>query len=143
MVGTHLGGARPREARAVAYRLGRLSVLAGAAIGVVLLALAPVLPRVFTGDAAVVHRATVALAVLAVMQVPGAVAFVLGDGVLLGAGDYRFVKWSLVAALAGVAPFALAVLPWHPLRLARILARPFALVGAPGRVSAAPIRRAR
>jgi putative MATE family efflux protein len=120
MVGTQLGAARPDDARAIAYRLGRLAVLFGAAIGAVLLAASPVLPHVFTADPAVVHRATVALALLAAMQVPGAVAFVLGDGVLLGAGDYKFVKWSLILALAVFVPFAVAVLRWHRLGIAGI-----------------------
>ena len=140
MVGTHLGGARHGEARAVAYRLGRLAVMAGAVIGVVLLALSPVLPHVFTSDPAVVHRATVALALLAAMQVPGAVAFVLGDGVLLGAGDYRFVKWSLVAALAVYLPFAGAVLAWHRLGIAGIWVGLIAWMATRAVLSAARIR---
>jgi putative MATE family efflux protein len=122
MVGTHLGAARSDEARALANRLARLALLLGAAIGVVLLALSPVLPHVFSGDPAVVRRASVALAMLAVMQVPGAAAFVVGDGVLMGAGDFRFIKWSLLAALAAFVPFAAAVLRWHRLGIAGIWA---------------------
>ena len=42
------------------------------------------------------------------MQPVGAAVFAL-DGILIGAGDTRFLKWSMVAAFLVFAPLALAV----------------------------------
>lgn len=121
IIGTELGAAGDEEAEATGQRLVRLGLIVGAGIGVVLLALAPVLPHVFTKDDGVVRRATVALAVLAVMQLPGAVTFVL-DGVLMGGSDFAYVKWVTVGALVVFLPFGAAVLHWHDLGIAGIWA---------------------
>jgi putative MATE family efflux protein len=121
IIGTELGGAGNAEADATGRRLVRLGVLVGAGIAVVLLAAAPLLPHLFTADAAVASRAAVALAVLAVMQLPGAVTFVL-DGVLMGGSDFAYVKWVTVGGLVVFLPFAVAVLRWHRLGIAGIWA---------------------
>ena len=63
------------------------------------------LPHAFTADDAVVSRATSALWWLAVMLVPAAIAFAY-DGVLIGAGDYRFLGYAALGYLAVVAPLA-------------------------------------
>ena len=55
-------------------------------------------------------RATGALVWLAVMLVPAAIAFAY-DGVLIGAGDYRFLGWAALAYLVAVTPLGLLVLP--------------------------------
>ena len=81
----------------------RLSLIVGAALAVALVALAPVLPHTFTDDPTVVSRATAVVLWLAAMVVPAAVAFAY-DGVLIGAGDYRFLGLAAVAYLAAVAP---------------------------------------
>src|SRR5690606_15210961 len=67
-----------------------------------------VLPRAFTDDPPV--RALTAFLLLwaAAMQPVCGVVFVL-DGVLIGAGDMRFLAWSMAAAALAFAPFALAV----------------------------------
>ena len=54
-------------------------------------------------DPTVVSRATAVVLWLAAMVVPAAVAFAY-DGVLIGAGDYRFLGLAAVAYLAAVAP---------------------------------------
>ena len=69
---------------------------------VLLAVLAPLLPHLFTDDRRVISRAVAALWWLAVMLLPGAVAFAY-DGVLIGAGDYRF--------LGRAASYLVAVLP--------------------------------
>jgi putative MATE family efflux protein len=109
LVGTRLGAGNPAEARALSRRLLQWGTAAGVLVAAVLLVLAPVLPRLFTQDADVVERATLALAVAAVLQLPAAVAFVL-DGVLIGASDFRFLQWSMLAGLVVYLPFAAAVL---------------------------------
>ena len=70
----------------------RLSIVAGVGLAVVVAVAAPLLPHAFTADGAVVARATAALWWMAVLLVPAAIAFGY-DGVLIGAGDYRFLGW--------------------------------------------------
>ena len=121
IVGTELGAEGGAEAVATGKRLIRLGLIVGAGIGVALVVSAPVLPRVFSGDGAVVARAAVALAVLGLMQLPGSVAFVL-DGVLMGGSDFAYVKWVTVAGLVVFVPFAAAVLRWPELGIAGLWA---------------------
>ena len=64
--------------------------MAAAVLALVLALLSSVLPHAFTDDPAVIERATSALRYLALMLLPGAIAFAL-DGVLIGAADYRFL----------------------------------------------------
>ena len=61
------------------------------------------LPDAFSGDAAVVERATTALWWLAAMLVPAAIAFAY-DGVLIGAADYRFLGYAALAYLVSMLP---------------------------------------
>jgi putative MATE family efflux protein len=94
---------------AVARRSVRLSVLAGAASAVTVAATSWALPRVFSDDPAVIARATGGLLWLAVLLVPGAVAFA-HDGILIGAGDYRFLGLAALGYLVAVAPIAVVTL---------------------------------
>ncbi|MDQ3758090.1 MAG: MATE family efflux transporter, partial [Actinomycetota bacterium] len=112
LVGTLLGAGDRAETRATSKRLLQLGVVGGVLVAVLIGATAPVLPTLFTNDPAVVDRARVALMVAALVQLPGAVAFVL-DGVLIGASDFRYLQWSMVGGLAVFAPFALLV-PANP-----------------------------
>lgn len=114
MVGTRLGAGDRIGATEVAHRLLRIGLLTGGGIGLVVMATSPLVPHVFTADGAVVHRATAALVLLGALQVPAGIAFVL-DGVLMGASDFRFLKWTTLAGAAAFLPFAAAVLVWHRL----------------------------
>jgi putative MATE family efflux protein len=98
-----------RAARFVARRSVRLSVVLSVGLGLVLAATAPLLPRVFTDDGDVADRATIGLLWLAVIVVPGAVAFA-HDGILIGAGDYRFLGLAAVGYLIAVTPIAIFTL---------------------------------
>ncbi len=109
LVAGAMGGDDVDQAVRVGGACTRLSLWAGSALAVVLVLTSPVLPHVFTNDPAVVSRLTVGLLVLAVMQVPGAVAFAL-DGALIGAQDERFLGRAAVGNLAAFAPLALATL---------------------------------
>lgn len=117
MVGTRLGASDAAGAREIADRIGRIAVLAGVAVGAVVVLTSPLVPHVFTSDQAVVERAAAALFFLGLMQVPAAVAFV-ADGVLMGASDFRFLKWTTVAGGLAFVPFAVVVLMWERLGIA-------------------------
>ena len=110
MVGTALGAGRVEQARADARRLVAWGLVTGTAIGAGYLALAVPLPRVFTDDPGVLTDVARVWLVIAVLQPVGGVVFVL-DGVLMGAGDFRFLFWSTAAAaLGGLVPLCLAAL---------------------------------
>lgn len=113
MVGRLLGAGRPDDARAASRRLLQVGMVAGVILAVLIAALAPVLPRVFTDDTPVRDLSAFVLLWVAGQQPVAAVVFVL-DGVLIGAGDQRFLARAMV--LAGGAFFA-AALPILPLGL--------------------------
>jgi putative MATE family efflux protein len=108
IVGRSLGAGDGPGARAVGRRMIEWGVAGGAAVGLLVAALSRVLPHLFTGDADVVALASFLLIWVAALQPVNAVAFVL-DGVLIGAGDMRFLAWAMVAAAALFVPAALAV----------------------------------
>jgi Na+-driven multidrug efflux pump len=54
------------------------------------------------------------MVVLGLLLLPGAIAFAL-DGVLIGAGDVRFLGRAMVIALAIYLPFAALPLAWPAL----------------------------
>ena len=85
------------------------SVAIGLVFCAALLAGAGAIPRLFTGDPEVVERAMVLWPLFALMQPIGAAVFAL-DGILIGASDTRFLKWSMVAALLVFAPLAFSSL---------------------------------
>jgi putative MATE family efflux protein len=109
LVAGALGGDDVDQAVHVGNACTRLSLWAGSALAVVLAVTSPVLPHVFTSDPAVISRLTAGLVVLAVMQLPGAVAFAL-DGALIGAQDERFLGRAAVGNLAAFLPLAIATL---------------------------------
>jgi putative MATE family efflux protein len=119
LVATALGAGNVHEARGVSRRLLRLGLAIGAGVGLTVVATSWALPHAFSGDQTVVNRATLALVLVGLAQVPAAIAFVL-DGVLIGSSDFRFLKWNMLAGLAVFLPFALAVLRWHGLGIVGI-----------------------
>lgn len=109
IVAEDLGRGDVPSAAHVAQRALRLSVVTGIALGVVLAVSAPFLPGLFTDDPAVADRATSAIWWLSVMLLPGAVAFA-HDGILIGAGDYRFLGRAAFGYLVAVVPIGVLVL---------------------------------
>jgi Na+-driven multidrug efflux pump len=76
----------------------------------VLLALTTVIPHLFTSDEAVIERAEAVWPLFALMQPFAAAVFAL-DGILIGAGDTRFLALSMVVAGFGFyVPIALLAL---------------------------------
>jgi len=109
IVGRALGASDADGARAAARRMLEWALGAGVLIGAVLLALIDVLPRAFTGDPAVLERAHTMWPLFCLLWPPAAIVFAL-DGILIGAGDTRYLAWAMVASAAVYAPLALAAL---------------------------------
>jgi putative MATE family efflux protein len=110
LVGRSLGAGDAGGARAVAVRTMAWALAAGVLFAAVLVALRDVLPRAFTDDPAVIERAGEIWLMLALMQPLAAVVFAL-DGILIGAGDSRYLALSmLVGAVAVYVPIALLTL---------------------------------
>jgi len=97
IVGRSLGAGDADGAYDAALRMIGWSVAAGAVFAVTLLALIDVLPRAFTSDAAVIDRAEEIWPLFALMQPANGAVFAL-DGILIGAGDTRFLMWAMLAA---------------------------------------------
>ncbi len=106
-------GANDRdEAMAVGWASTKMSLWVAAGFCVLIAAGSPLIPRAFTTDGAVISRVTAGLLFLAVMQIPGAVAFAL-DGALIGGQDIRFLGRAAVFNLLSYAPFLVATVV-HP-----------------------------
>jgi putative MATE family efflux protein len=113
MVSRLLGAGDGDGAQLAARRLVTLSAAGGLLTGVVLLALAGPLPHVFTSDPRVIDRLHALWPLFAAMQPAAAVVFAL-DGILIGAGDTRFLAAAMaLAALVFFVPTALASLHFH------------------------------
>ncbi|MBN2623705.1 MAG: MATE family efflux transporter, partial [Acidimicrobiales bacterium] len=108
MVGRALGADDAAAARGAGRRMIEWGVAFGVLAGMAVLALRTVLPHLFSGDPAVVALASFLLVWVAVLQPVNAVAFVL-DGILIGAGDMRFLAWAMAGAAAAFIPAAAAV----------------------------------
>jgi putative MATE family efflux protein len=109
MVGRMLGAGDARGARAAAQRMIGWSVAVGTVFGLGLLALGGVIPHAFTSDRAVIERAHAIWPLFAAMMPANGAVFAL-DGILIGAGDTRFLAWGMVAAAAVYVPIALLAL---------------------------------
>jgi putative MATE family efflux protein len=110
LVGRMLGAGDAEQAAKAARRMIEISVLTGLVIGAVLLALTDVVPNAFTDDERVVERAHEIWPLFALMQPLGGAVFAL-DGILIGAGDTRYLAGSmLVAGFGAYVPIALASL---------------------------------
>jgi Na+-driven multidrug efflux pump len=85
------------------------SVVVGAGFGAVLLALSGVIPHAFTGEEHVIEQAREIWWLFAAMMPLNGAVFAL-DGILIGAGDTRFLMWGMLAAAAVYVPLALLAL---------------------------------
>jgi Na+-driven multidrug efflux pump len=110
LVGHGLGADDVPRVRAVARRLVQWGVGLGVILGLLLAALSPVLGPVFTGDAGIHRMLTAVTLVLAVGLPVAGYVFVL-DGVLIGAGDARYLALAGLVNLAIYAP-ALILVAW-------------------------------
>lgn len=99
LVGRALGAGDAAEARAAGRRLNELSFGGGLVVGAILLALGGVLPRVFTSDGDVLDQLALIWPMFAAMIPFAAVVFAL-DGILIGAGDTRYLAGAMAVAAA-------------------------------------------
>jgi putative MATE family efflux protein len=106
MVGRALGAGRADEAYAAARRMLEWSLAAGLVIGGVFLALTDVVPRAFTSDPSVIDQAHDLWPLFCAMWPVAAVVFAL-DGILIGAGDTRYLALAMVVAFAAFLPLVL------------------------------------
>ncbi|MEV4622913.1 MATE family efflux transporter [Asanoa sp. NPDC049573] len=100
LVGAALGAGDADLARALARRIALIGVVCGVAFAVVIAAGTGIVPRLFTSDAAVRDQAAVAWPWFVAMQPIGGLVFAL-DGVLIGAGDVRYLRDTTVVAALG------------------------------------------
>ena len=104
MVGKYLGASDAHQARVASRRMIEWGVAIGVGFAVVLAAARTVLVPLFTDDAGVQHLALQVLWIVALVQPLAAVVFVL-DGMLIGAGDQRYLAMAmLVATLLAFVP---------------------------------------
>lgn len=106
MVGRLLGAGDAAAARDASRRMVEWGLLAGVVLGALVALLRPALVPLFSDDPAVAHLTRQILWVVAILQPLNAVVFVL-DGVLIGAGDLRFLAGAMVSAFAVYLPAAL------------------------------------
>jgi putative MATE family efflux protein len=111
LTGRALGAGHAAEARGLSRRMMGWGVVTGVAAGTILAATSPLVALAFTGDAAVRQALLPALLVIAVIQPVSGVVFVL-DGLLIGAGDGRYLAWAGVVTLAVYTPVAILMAPW-------------------------------
>ena len=109
IVGRALGAGDAEAAYAAARRMLEWSVAAGLLIAGVFLALRDVIPRAFTSDPAVIERAAAMWPLFCALWPPAAIVFAL-DGILIGAGDARYLAGAMVVAAAVFVPLALLAL---------------------------------
>jgi putative MATE family efflux protein len=109
LVSHQLGLGRVARARQLAARTLGWSLVVGIVFAAALMALSGVLPRAFTDDARVLERVGAIWPIFALMQPVNAAVFAL-DGILIGAGDTRFLMWAMPCAALVFAPLAVASL---------------------------------
>lgn len=108
LIGKSLGAADPGGAEHVLTRTVAWGAWFGVIVGALIAALSAVIGLAFTGDAALASLIQPALIVLAIAQPIAGIVFVL-DGVLMGAGDARYLA---IAGGLNLVPFlpALAII---------------------------------
>ncbi len=105
MIGRLLGAGELEQARAAGRRMIEWGLASGLTATVVLLAGRPWLPLVFSNDEAVLSLVGFLMLHLALLQPVNGVVFAL-DGVLIGAGDMRFLAKAMTAAAMVFVPLA-------------------------------------
>jgi putative MATE family efflux protein len=121
LVGAALGAGEAGAAKSLARHIAAIGLASGAAFAVVIGAGAGVLPKAFTTDPEVFAQAMLAWPWFTGMLPLAGVVFAL-DGVLIGAGDVRYMRnLTIVATLGGFLP-AIWLAYWLRLGLAGVWA---------------------
>ncbi|MFC4785925.1 MATE family efflux transporter [Nocardioides sp. MAHUQ-72] len=108
ITGRYLGAGDAPGTRAVTRRMVTWGLRAGVVTGLLLALVSPLLGVLFTDDGAVRDQLVPVLLVAALGQPVAGVVFVL-DGVLIGAGDGRYLARAGLVTLVVYAPVALAL----------------------------------
>jgi putative MATE family efflux protein len=108
LTGKALGASDVAGARAATATMVRWGVVGGAVLGLLVVALHGVIPLAFTGDPAVRTALGAALVVVGLGQPLSGYVFVV-DGVLIGAGDGRWLAKAMAATLVLYLPLAISV----------------------------------
>jgi len=108
LTGKALGAGDVAAARSATGTMVRWGVWGGAVLGALLLAVHTLVPAAFTDDEAVRSALAAALVVVALGQPLSGFVFVV-DGVLIGAGDGRWLAKAMVVTLVLYLPIVLAV----------------------------------
>ncbi|MFD8803312.1 MATE family efflux transporter [Streptomyces atroolivaceus] len=108
IIGRYLGADDTKGAREACRRMVQWGIASGIILGVVIVLARPLFVPLFTSDTSVQDTLLPALLVVALSQPISGVVFVL-DGVLMGAGDGRYLAWAMILTLAVFAPVALLV----------------------------------
>lgn len=108
IIGRYLGANDTEGAREACRRMVQWGIASGVVLGALIVLARPLFIPLFTGDQDVQSILLPALLVAAVCQPIAGVVFVL-DGVLMGAGDGRYLAWAMLITLAVFAPVALLV----------------------------------
>ena len=109
LVGRYLGASDVSGAREASRRMVEWSFGMGVALGIVIFATRGVLPGLFTDDPEVQEHLSDVLIVVALMQPWAGWVFAL-DGVLIGAGDVRYVALAQLLTIVVFLPLAATVL---------------------------------
>ena len=115
LVGRYLGAGDATSARSVSRRMLHLGLAAGTVLGLAVIATRPWLSDLFTNSAGVRHQTDQILWFVAGLQ-PLAAAVFIFDGILIGAGDAKYLAGAMAAAsviyggvLAVMTPFDLTL----------------------------------
>jgi Na+-driven multidrug efflux pump len=108
VIGRYLGAGDVPMVRRLTGRMIGWGVVAGVAFGVIVAAARPLYDQLFSPDPAVQSLLAQVLLVIAVMTPLAGVVFVL-DGVLIGAGDGRYLAFAGLIAMIAYLPLALLV----------------------------------
>ncbi|MFJ2183507.1 MATE family efflux transporter [Streptomyces anulatus] len=108
IIGRYLGANDEKGAREACRRMVEWGLGCGIFLGILIVLARPLFIPLFTSDPSVKDTLLPALLVVAVSQPIAGVVFVL-DGVLMGAGDGRYLAWAMLVTLAVFAPVALLV----------------------------------
>ncbi|MGI9824728.1 MATE family efflux transporter [Agromyces sp. Marseille-Q5079] len=111
LIGKGLGEGDVEQVRAVLRRCVQWGIWSGVVLGGLIIATAWVLPALFTSSAAVAALLPPSLVVLGLSAPLGGLVFVL-DGVLIGAGDARYLAWTGLVNLVVFVPLALGTVWW-------------------------------
>lgn len=113
LVGRGLGAGDDARVRAVIARCLRWGLIGGAALGLMFAASGPLIAPLFTTDPDVRLAASIGLAVAGLFMAVAGLVYV-DDGILIGAGDGRYLALAGLATLVVYLPACYAVHLWAP-----------------------------